>query len=150
VSTSSALIVAQLASTLPLVGLIWTIQVVHYPLFDAVRAEMFVRFHQAHSTRITLIVMPLMVVEGVAATAGVALFDPAARGLGHVATWVGFVAVVVVWAATFLLSVPMHQRLTAGYDAVAHRRLVWTNWVRTVAWTVRGVLLVVAVARMLP
>ncbi|CAN5528284.1 hypothetical protein BH11MYX1_BH11MYX1_21240 [soil metagenome] len=149
-SLPSLLFVGQLASTLPLVGLIWTIQVVHYPLFDAVRDDMFVRFHQAHSTRITLIVMPLMVVELAAATAGVVLFDPASRALGHLATWVGFVAVVVIWAATFLLSVPMHGRLSAGFDLSAHRRLVWTNWVRTAAWTVRGVVLVVAVARMLP
>ncbi len=142
--------VAQLASTLPLVGLIWTIQLVHYPLFDAVRGDLFARFHRAHSTRITWIVMPLMMVELAGAIAGVALFEPASHILGHVATWAGFVAVVVIWAATFLLSVPMHDRLAAGFDVVAHRRLVWTNWVRTAAWTARGVLLVVAVARMLP
>ncbi len=144
-SFRSALFVGQLASTLPLVGLIWTIQVVHYPLFDAVRGDLFVRFHRAHSTRITLLVVPLMMVEF--ATAGVALFVPM---LGRFATWAGFIAVVVIWAATFLLSVPMHDRLTTGFDALAHRRLVWTNWVRTAAWTVRGVMLVVAVARMVP
>lgn len=149
-SLTSALLVGQLASTLPLVGLIWTIQVVHYPLFDAVSGDRFVRFHRAHSARITLVVVPLMVVELVAATAGVVLYEPTSAPLGHGATWAGFAAVVVVWAATFLLSVPMHERLTAGFDVGAHRRLVWTNWVRTAAWTVRGVLLVVGVARLLP
>ena len=149
-SLRSALFVGQLASTLPLVGLIWTIQLVHYPLFDAVRGDLFARFHRAHSMRITWIVMPLMVVELGAAIGGVALFEPASHLLGHVATWAGFLAVVVIWAATFLLSVPMHDRLAAGFDVVAHRRLVWTNWVRTAAWTARGVLLVIVVARRLP
>jgi hypothetical protein len=149
VSLASALLVGQLASTLPLVGLIWTIQVVHYPLFDAVSGDLFVSFHRSHSTRITVIVMPLMIVELVTATAGIVL-GPPARALGNTATWAGFAAVVVVWAATFLLSVPMHARLTAGFDGRAHRRLVATNWVRTAAWTARGVLLVIGVARLLP
>ncbi|HEX2205610.1 MAG TPA: hypothetical protein VHG91_20025 [Longimicrobium sp.] len=47
----------------------------------------------------------------------------------------------MVWLSTALLQVPMHGRLERGFDAAAHRRLVATNWVRTVAWTARGVLL---------
>jgi hypothetical protein len=34
----------------------------------------------------------------------------------------------------------MHERLGHGYADWAHRRLVQTNWIRTVAWTARGVL----------
>ena len=33
----------------------------------------------------------------------------------------------------------MHQRLLAGFDADVHARLVGTNWLRTFAWTARGV-----------
>ena len=35
---------------------------------------------------------------------------------------------------------PMHGHLLAGEDAKAHRRLVGTNWVRTVLWTLRALL----------
>ena len=53
---------------------------------------------------------------------------------------VGFALVVVIWIATLLASVPMHERLARGFDAAAHRRLVRTNWIRTAAWTARGAL----------
>jgi hypothetical protein len=34
----------------------------------------------------------------------------------------------------------MHARLGQGADEAALRRLVRTNWIRTLAWTARGVL----------
>ena len=53
---------------------------------------------------------------------------------------VGLALVIVIWIATMAFSVPMHERLGHGYTAWAHRRLVQTNWIRTVAWTARGAL----------
>jgi hypothetical protein len=46
--------------------------------------------------------------------------------------------VLVIWATTGLVQVPLHARLTQGFDAAAHRRLVATNWVRTAAWALRA------------
>jgi hypothetical protein len=48
--------------------------------------------------------------------------------------------VVVVWASTALVQVPLHERLRGGFDAAVVERLVRSNWVRTVAWSARGVL----------
>jgi len=45
--------------------------------------------------------------------------------------------------------VPLHGRLARGFDAIAHRRLVSTNWVRTGGWSVRGVLALLMTARVL-
>jgi hypothetical protein len=47
-----------------------------------------------------------------------------------------------IWASTFLLQVPCHLRLSAGWDAATHRFLVDSNWIRTIAWTLRLVLAV--------
>jgi hypothetical protein len=33
----------------------------------------------------------------------------------------------------------MHNALANGFDAQAHARLVDTNWIRTLAWTARGI-----------
>lgn len=57
------LLVANLSATLVLVGLIWTIQIVHYPLFLRVGAQEWAQFHAEHSARITLLVGPLMLAE---------------------------------------------------------------------------------------
>ena len=48
---------------------------------------------------------------------------------------------IVIWVATIALSVPCHEKLSLGFDASAHRRLVLTNWIRTIAWTLRGLLI---------
>lgn len=136
-SASSLFLLGQLASTLPLVGLIWTIQVVHYPLFGAVSEPSFIGYHARHSTRISVVVIPLMLVELVTTLGSVIV------GTGH---WSGMLAVAVVWATTFLISVPLHGRLGSGFDPRAHRALVVTNWIRTVAWTAHGAMLLIAVA----
>ena len=57
------------------------------------------------------------------------------------------VVLAVVHAATVTLSIPSHNRLGRGWDEIAHRRLVSTNWVRTIGWTVRAALALVVVAR---
>jgi len=52
---------------LVLLGLILTVQFVHYPAFADVGDQAFSRFHMLHSQRITLLVGPLMVAEALAA-----------------------------------------------------------------------------------
>lgn len=140
----SLAVLAQLATTLPLAGLIWTIQLVHYPLFAKVGGESFGAYHAGHTAMITPLVMPLMVAELAAAVA--TLRWPLAR----VPPWFGAVMLILVlcaWGTTGLLSVPAHNALANGFDARAHERLVLTNWLRTLAWTARSALLLWALRR---
>lgn len=122
------------AVTLVLVGLIWTVQVVHYPLFARVGPDAWVAFHAAHVERITWVVAPLMLAEAALTIAlflpGSPVSLPAALGLA--------VPVIVAWCATMLVAVPLHQSLEGGFDRVAIDSLVSTNWLRTLAWTARG------------
>lgn len=135
---------AQLATTLPLVGLIWFVQVVAYPLFATVGPAEFARYHQAHSSLISLIVGPLMLVELGAAFVWVADHDGVASRPLALA---GLALVLLAWGVTGLLSVPQHGILARGFDARAHRILVSTNWLRTFAWSARGAMLLTLVAR---
>ena len=66
------------------------------------------------------------------------LLPPAA--LPSWSRWLGLGLVLPVWASTALLQVPAHGRLAEGFDTATHTRLVTTNWIRTIAWTARGVL----------
>jgi hypothetical protein len=52
--------------------------------------------------------------------------------------WQGLALLAVVWLSTFLLQVPCHRRLERGFDAAAASRLVATNWIRTIAWSLRA------------
>jgi hypothetical protein len=134
----SPALLLQLASTLFLVGLIWFVQVVHYPLFDHVGAG-FAAYEQAHATRTGWVVAVPMCVE--LATAVWIAATPSSV-LPSWSRWIGLGLVGVIWASTALLQVPAHGRLAEGFDAGVHARLVATNWIRTMAWTLRGALVV--------
>lgn len=131
------LLLAHVVSTLVMVGVIWMVQVVHYPLFARVGAEGFVGYQAAHSARITALIALPWAVQGVT---GLVLV--AARPAG-VPVWIAVADLCLVGVTvlvTVALSVPAHEVLGAGFDAGAIRTLVTTNWLRTAAWTGSGVL----------
>ena len=134
----------QLGTTLPLVGLIWLVQIVSYPLFARVGAAEFSAYHAAHARLITFVVGPLMVGELIGAIAGAFFGD---RALPPEAAWLGAALAVATWLLTALVSVPKHDLLATGFDQRAFATLLTTNWFRTAAWTARGALLLWAVVR---
>jgi hypothetical protein len=140
----NAVFLANLAATLAMAGVIWAIQLVHYPLFGRVGEAGFAAYEAEHTSRITLLVGPLMLVELVTATALLWL-RPGAMPSWAAAVGLGLVA--AVWASTLLVQVPLHAELSRGFDAAAHRRLVATNWGRTATWTARAALLLWVMAR---
>lgn len=138
------LLLANLAATGMLIGLIWTIQLVHYPLFAAVGPAAWPTYAAAHGRRVTVLVLPWMLLElGTA----VALLRWRPALLTAPEAWLGAALVAVLWLSTGLVQGPAFTRLAAAWDPALHRRLVGTNWVRTAAWTLRGVLLLRVAAR---
>ncbi len=129
----------QLLSTLAMFGLIWFVQVVHYPLFLQVDAEQFPAYEATHANRTTYVVAPLMLVE--LATAGLLLL-PGLRPASVLTwqAWAGAALVGIIWLSTAFLQVPLHNRLQLGYSADVIDKLVATNWIRTIAWSARAVL----------
>ena len=127
-----------LVSTWYLVGLIWMVQVVHYNLFDRVGEADFARYEIEHSRLITPIVAPMMLIE-IATSAGLLVTAPA--GIPRWAILAGFVAVLGIWLSTAFIQVPCHSRLANGFNEQDYRRLVNSNWIRTVLWTARGILM---------
>lgn len=130
-------LVVHAAATWFLTGLIWVIQLVHYPLFDHVDRERFVLFEQAHSKRITFLVAPAM---GVELLTGVWLPWAVGPGPERTVLLVGAGLIALLWLSTAFVQVPCHATLARGYDESAHRRLVWSNALRTAAWSLRAVL----------
>lgn len=129
---------AHLAATLFLVGLIWVVQVVHYPLFARVGADQFHGYWRGHTRLITWLVAPSMLTEG---AAGALLFAARPPGLSLPVLLVAFGLLAVNWLSTWLVQIPLHKQLGRRFDPATVRRLVLTNWLRTAAWTLRGVLL---------
>lgn len=140
------MLLLHLASTLFMVGVIWFVQVVHYPLFARIGPEIFPAYSDAHSRLTTYVVGPPMLLE---LSTGVLLllFRPA--GVPAAALWIGLALISVIWLSTALLQVPRHETLGLGFDATAHRALVATNWIRTAAWSARGALVLWISARLI-
>lgn len=118
-----------------MVGLIWLIQIVHYPLFGWVGRENFADYERNHSNWITPIVGIPMLIE-IATAAMLSFSSPS--GIPRWFFTIGLGAVVAIWLSTAFIQVPCHSRLSNGFDESAYRWLVWSNWIRTLLWSFRG------------
>ena len=132
------ILLAQAVASGAMCGLIWFVQVVHYPLFASITGERS-REHAVDNQRRTApVVIPFMAVE-LATAMGIAAWPPAGVGRGLALVGLGLVA--VAWLSTFLVQVPLHARLASeGHVPEAVAALVRSNWIRTIAWTARAIL----------
>lgn len=130
-------LLVHLAATVFMVGVIWFVQIVHYPLFGQVGTEGFADYSTAHSRLTGFVVGPPMFVE--AATALVLVVSPP-EGVPFSLVLTGLLLLGVIWLSTAFLQSPQHTVLGRGFRPSPHRSLVRTNWIRTSLWTVRGLL----------
>ena len=140
------LLLLHAAATLFMVGVIWFVQVVHYPLFGKVDSDVFVAYAEAHSRLTSLVVGPPMLVE--AATAVILVFAHPASVPGWLPI-LGLVLVAGIWLSTALLQVPRHRALGTGFEPSAHSLLVGSNWVRTGLWSARGLVVLAMISRVM-
>lgn len=128
-----ALLAVHAATAWFMTGLIWTVQVVHYPLFHDVGLDAFPNYESGHTRRIgQLLVAP----AGIEVATAAILFVVAPGAL----TFAAGALLAGIWVMTALVHGPIHGRLAPAYDRALVSRLVSANWWRTVAWTVRAVL----------
>jgi hypothetical protein len=121
---------AHAGATVFMTGLIWFVQIVHYPLLRRLPASEVAPYAQEHARRTGWVVGPVMLAE-----LGLAL---ALAARGGTPAWIGLALLGVIWTSTASLQVPLHRRLALGHDPAAIERLVRTNWLRTAAWTLRA------------
>ena len=139
-------LLAHIAATLAMVGLIWFVQIVHYPLFSRVGRESFQRYEMDHQRLTTWVVAPLMLVE-LATAIGLLWCRP--PGFGSAPVWIGLLLLASIWWMTYRVQLPQHASLALLYDDAVQRRLVSGNWYRTAAWTARGLLVLWMVGRVI-
>lgn len=130
---------AHAACALLMTGLILFVQVVHYPLMRLVPADAWPEYERRHQQRTTIVVGPIMLAELALA---IALLMSDLPEPARAMTLAAGALLVLIWASTFLIQVPLHRRLERAQDDQVIRRLVATNWIRTAAWSARAVLAV--------
>ncbi len=123
-----------LVATVFMAGVIVFVQVVHYPLMASVGESVFVEYEARHTLRTGIVVMLPMLVE-LAMAIWILFADlPDDRRILSV---IGIALLAVIWISTAVFQVPAHTKLGRGWDAVVHKRLVRSNWIRTIAWLAR-------------
>jgi hypothetical protein len=142
--STAVVVLAQFAATAFMTGVIWYVQIVHYPLMAGWPHDQFAVWEERHREMTGPVVLPMMLLEGLTAAL---LFMVPPRGVSRWLIGVGGLLLAGIWASTFLLQIPCHDLLSQGWDGRVHTRLVQTNWLRTVLWTVR---LGLAVAMVVP
>lgn len=127
----SALLLLQLLACASMTAVIWLVQILIYPNFRFIPRSSFKEFHEFHSRRITWIVAPAMLTELATGVALLYLKTQTAYALN-------LVSILVTWLLTMFVSVPIHNALgTQLQNAKLIEKLIWTNWFRTTAWTIR-------------
>ena len=126
----SALLLVQLAACAAMTGIIWMVQIAIYPLFARLEGDALDDYHTRYMARVTYVIAPLMFIEAASCAACLYLGD-----------WQkmtpSFLLIAIDWASTALIQVPQHAKLTPKTVPA----LVHFNWIRTIAWTTRTVLL---------
>ena len=125
------------------VGLIWTIQLVHYPSMKFIPKERFVEYHNFHSIRISFLAMPLMLME---LGTSLMLFYQNFNNAIQTIFLINLVIVVLIWLSTFLIQVPLHNSLSKEKQSEKLSKLICTNWIRTILWTARSILMILFLA----
>ena len=97
---------------------------------------LFEAYERAHTRQTTWVVAPPMLLELVS---GIVLYYLSGANLLYL---VNLILVTFIWLSTFLIQVPLHNRLRESFDQEAHRKLMRSNWIRTTAWSARAVLLI--------
>ncbi len=130
------LFTVHLIFTSVMVGVIWLVQVVHYPSFNFIDKKFYSDFQNFHIKKISFVVVPVMSLELVS---GLVLIF-----LDHrqsTPSLISFGILILIWIITGLFFAKAHQDLTAGYNREIVERIIKLNWIRTLLWSIRLILL---------
>lgn len=122
-------------STSLMVGIIWVIQLLHYPAFHFIKESDYVEFQHFHMERISFIVVPVMVLELFSAFMLVYYIQSNLLILC-------LIILLFIWLITFIFFTKLHQSLLDGYDKTIVDKLVRINWSRTILWSIRLIILI--------
>lgn len=130
-----------------MMGLIWLVQLSHYPAFDFFSEKDFKKFHDFHLKETTWAVIFAMVLE---LGSGLLLFFRYQEiPLSLKMTIIINFCVIGTWISTFVFSVPIHNQLNIKKTSKLIKKLVTTNWPRTILWTLKSLILFMIVLDLL-
>jgi len=127
----STLLLLNIVLSAIMTGIIWLVQLVIYPSFEKAKST---EFQVHHVKSIGPIVALLMIIE-LMTMMYVLTTDQ------HIILISAAVCLVIIWLSTFLIQVPIHNQIQKNFDNLSIKRLILSNWIRTIFWTLKSILL---------
>jgi len=140
------ILLANFVATCLMTGVIWFVQWVHYPLLAKIPVDRAVETAIEHQRRTGQVLAIPMAVEGFT-TLGLLISRPESVQIFW--PWFGAVLLAVALGGTVFVSVPLHAKMATNPTTDIGRRLVVTNWPRTIAWSLRAVVCSVMILQIL-
>lgn len=125
-----------LISTSMMVAIIWIVQILHYPTFKLIDQKKYEEFQDFHMKRISYVIIPIMLVE-LSSGVIVLIIDSSL----YTPFGVSLMLLIFIWILTALLFSKVHAYLLKGYDEDSINKLIGLNWIRTISWTIRLIIL---------
>jgi len=116
-------------------GILWYVQIVAYPLYKKVPGERFVAYELTRTRHTMGLVAPVMIFEMLTS---ITLVIMRKKILWEWLPWVGLGILLIGWGSTLFSQVPTHLRLRRGWNLKLIHKLIRTNWLRTMTWSVRA------------
>ena len=135
------LLLIHLLLTSFMTGLIWLVQIVHYPLFTFVDKSSYRHFQKAHMLRVGLLVIPIMGIELITGFLHLHKFNNYTLLLWNTGM------LCLIWLVTFGIFTFIHATLREGFDGTLIRKLILFNWIRTFLWSLRTALLFITIVQ---
>jgi len=109
--------------------LIWLVQLVVYPSFRYFRPKDLLNFHKVYTTRVAIVVMPLMVGQ-------LLIYTYHLVTQHSIFNIIGLGLVALTWTSTFFQFVPLHKKISdENSSETTLIKLIKLNWLRTFIWT---------------
>ena len=120
-----------------LVGIILTTQFSTYPLLLKMNTKDFNQYHTFYKKSISYVVGPLMTFELVI---NIYNFFNIPNNLNFY--YLTSLTLLFIWISTLFIQIPIHNHLNKSFDKHLVKQLISSNWIRTVLWPTKLLLLV--------
>lgn len=133
--------ITHIITSLFMAGICWFVQIVHYPLFREIELKDFPKYERKNFVT-AFVTVPTMVIE--MATGLYLLYHNI--NLMHFLN-IGLLGIIAL--STVIFQVPIHLKLSKKASPKLINKLVLTNWIRTISWTIRVVILAILLSQSL-
>lgn len=115
-------------------GVIWLIQLIHYPSFSFIDKNKYSKFQTFHMNKITPIVGPIIILE--VSTGFYLLYFFNSESIFFL---INFLINILILMMTIIVFGTIHKKLIDGFKTSLFKKLISLNWIRTFLWSLKSI-----------